>query len=178
MNGTQRDLRNKLIVDLFLSGKTLAEAGRGFGITRERARQIVAANGVAPADGGWRLVASIKRENRKSELEEKSIKKYGFSRDEMTQHRSSGAILAYRTQRNNAAKRGIKWEFIFKDWWDVWQASGHWHERGRGFDYVMARHGDVGPYSPSNVYICTQDQNMRDYNNIKRRLTNALSRDI
>jgi hypothetical protein len=69
---------------------------------------------------------------------------------------------AYLNQRKNAARRGIDWRFTFEAWWGVWAASGLWEQRGCGRGYCMARFGDVGPYAPDNVYICTIGQNFSD----------------
>jgi hypothetical protein len=62
-------------------------------------------------------------------------------------------IGAFIQQRNNAKRRGIGWELKLWDWWMIWQDSGHWDERGKGNGFVMARKGDVGPYSKDNVFI-------------------------
>ena len=70
---------------------------------------------------------------------------------------------AYRHQMDGAKGRGIPWEFTIETWWAVWEKSGKWEQRGRGMDkFVMGRFGDIGPYSPSNVYICTGLDNRRD----------------
>lgn len=66
-------------------------------------------------------------------------------------------------QRQRAKVRGIEWLLTFEEWWAIWQQSGKWPQRGRkGDQYVMARRGDVGPYSTTNVLICLQRQNSRD----------------
>ena len=72
----------------------------------------------------------------------------------------SNAYL-YRMQMNGAKYRGIAWEFNFETWLDVWVKSGKFSERGRG-GYCMGRYGDVGPYSPKNVYITRCEDNVRD----------------
>ena len=60
----------------------------------------------------------------------------------------------YIRQAANARRRGIPWEFTFDTWWEVWQNSGKWNERGRGKDtYCMARRRDQGSYRPDNVVI-------------------------
>ena len=70
---------------------------------------------------------------------------------------------AFIEQRENAARRGIEWQFTFDEWKQLWESSGCWEKRGKGADrYVMARHGDTGPYSPSNVRITTFLENGRD----------------
>lgn len=67
----------------------------------------------------------------------------------------------YQCQKRRAKKRNIPWEFTFESWWNLWQESGHWEER-KFMGYVMARIGDTGSYSPTNVYITTHSQNMKD----------------
>jgi DNA-binding XRE family transcriptional regulator len=75
------------------------------------------------------------------------------------------AERAYIVHRCDARKRGIEWQFTFSTWWWVWDDSGKWNERGRGAGkYVMARHGDLGPYAPANVRICTSAENLLESN--------------
>lgn len=67
---------------------------------------------------------------------------------------------AYQRQRNSAKSRNILWLFDFDSWCAFWIASGKWHERGRSKSkFVMARNGDIGPYSPANVRIISFSQN-------------------
>lgn len=75
--------------------------------------------------------------------------------------REPSVPTAFSEQKKAATQRGIAWGFNLATWWDIWERSGHWKKRGRG-GYVMGRIGDVGPYSPGNVYICTQQQNAAD----------------
>jgi hypothetical protein len=73
-------------------------------------------------------------------------------------------------QRGDAAKRGILFLLTFEEWWEIWQKSGHWHERGSGLgQYVMARFGDIGPYAVGNVKIITNKQNTAEYQQSGRR---------
>jgi hypothetical protein len=54
-------------------------------------------------------------------------------------------------------------ELSFEEWWDIWQKSGHWEERGKcKGQYVMSRIGDQGPYKVGNVFIQTNAQNIKD----------------
>jgi hypothetical protein len=67
---------------------------------------------------------------------------------------------AYYKQRRSAKYRDIEWLFTFEEWLALWLASGKLDQRGlRKDQYVMARKGDVGPYSVSNVEICTASEN-------------------
>jgi hypothetical protein len=67
---------------------------------------------------------------------------------------------AFNGQKRNAKKRGIEWRLQYWEWLQIWEESGHWHERGKNAgEYVMARHGDKGPYEYGNVKIITADAN-------------------
>lgn len=76
---------------------------------------------------------------------------------------ASSLAMAYSSQRQSAKTRSIEWQFTFKEWVDVWEASGKLSLRGVGRGrYVMARHGDEGPYHKSNVSIVLATINSRD----------------
>jgi hypothetical protein len=60
---------------------------------------------------------------------------------------------AYRQQRYNARHRGVGFDLTFDEWTEIWLASGHLEERGRGNGYMMCRKGDAGPYAVGNVFI-------------------------
>ncbi len=61
--------------------------------------------------------------------------------------------------------RGVEFLFTFEGWKDWWIATGKWEQRGklRG-QFVMRRHGDVGPYSIDNVFCGVTEENVRDGN--------------
>jgi hypothetical protein len=66
------------------------------------------------------------------------------------------AFQAFQIQRRNARQRQIAFLLTFEEWWDWWQVDNRWANRGRrGRDLVMARRGDIGPYSLENVYCST-----------------------
>jgi len=47
---------------------------------------------------------------------------------------------AFQVQRSSAKWRDIEWFLTFEEWWDIWEKSGKWTERGRGINqYCMAR---------------------------------------
>ena len=72
----------------------------------------------------------------------------------------SKPINKFKQQRRQAKQRDISWQMTFEEWISVWQESGKWEQRGkRNGEYVMARQGDVGPYSVGNVYICLATEN-------------------
>jgi hypothetical protein len=77
------------------------------------------------------------------------------------------ACRAYNDQRAKARSRKdrngnpIEWLFTRETWIALWLKSGKWHQRGcRRGQYVMARFGDVGPYSPDNVEIKLHSENL------------------
>jgi hypothetical protein len=73
------------------------------------------------------------------------------------------SVLAYNYQKNSAKRRSIDWQFTYESWLSTWEKSGYFEQRGRGAGkYAMARFGDVGPYSPSNVEIITHEKNASD----------------
>src|SRR4051812_35125921 len=73
------------------------------------------------------------------------------------------AKKAFEGQRRNAKRRGIPFLFTPETWWAWWQEDDRWPKRGRRRDgLVMCRKGDVGPYSPENVYCSTLVGNFAD----------------
>lgn len=74
----------------------------------------------------------------------------------------------YYQHKTNAARRNIPFLLTFDEWRMLWEASGHWHERGKGRGrYCMARRGDTGPYAIGNVRICRNDENgVEQYQNL------------
>jgi hypothetical protein len=71
--------------------------------------------------------------------------------------------FAYYDQRNKAKNKGIQFYFTMTEWWEWWKIDDRWKNRGiLSHNFVMARYGDVGPYSIDNVYIATNKQNLFD----------------
>ena len=71
---------------------------------------------------------------------------------------------AFATQKCHATKvRGIPFLLTIEQWWDIWQQSGQWENRGpHTGQYVMSRYKDQGPYEVGNVFIQTAGDNQRD----------------
>ncbi len=79
-------------------------------------------------------------------------------------------LAQYRNQKHYAARRRISFLLTFKEWWNVWQKSGCYDERGiRADQYCMARgtvkQPDTGCYKIGNVRIITNDQNRIEQDN-------------
>lgn len=155
------------IVSQFRSGKTLQQIGTQYGVTRERIRQLLAYGGITGKHGGKAAITKLAALRRRAEQDARYLEMHGCT---FAQYRyvmkATGrkAQDAYKIQRVNARSRGIAWEFNFWSWWQVWQQSGKWDERGRTSGrYVMARIGDEGPYSPTNVTIKTCNENIAEH---------------
>jgi hypothetical protein len=60
----------------------------------------------------------------------------------------------YTDHKSKAKHRGIDFTLTFEEWWNIWEKSGKWEQRGmfKG-SYVMSRNNDQGPYSIDNVKI-------------------------
>src|ERR1044072_3948688 len=76
---------------------------------------------------------------------------------------------AFRSQLDTAKRRQIEFHFRLEQWWHWWQTHDpehgciRWQRGGVGKNaLVMARFGDVGPYSPENVYCATHSKNTKD----------------
>jgi hypothetical protein len=75
------------------------------------------------------------------------------------------AFRRYERHRRGAARRGIGFELTFAEWWRIWRDSGKYDRMGTHYgEYVMARHGDLGPYAVGNVEIQLATTNSSDAN--------------
>ena len=64
-------------------------------------------------------------------------------------------------QRANAKKRGIHFEFTYRQWLRWWGSD--LKHRGCAWNrLVMARFGDTGPYHPANCYKASPLENQQD----------------
>jgi uncharacterized protein (DUF433 family) len=166
---------------LYRGGYTLEQIGAQYGITRERVRQLLTKHyGIRHEDGGQHQRVEKARQLREAKRDGKYLKKYGCTFAQWQELRDIGAAMmaaghgryqtplaAYRTQERNAKTRGIAWNFTMWQWWQVWQASGRWEQRGRGNGYMMCRIGDQGAYEPGNVFIATGCENSSEGNRKK-----------
>lgn len=186
-HGNECDLdkdRSNAMAALYLSGYTLQQIGDQYGITRERVRQVIKKRtGITRKDGGLARAAADKRDRNRQKREADCLLKWGCS---VAQHRQLLALArqmkaeghspyqtptgAFRSQRNSAKNRNIEWDLTLWQWWTIWQASGHWDDRGRGQGYVMCRNGDDGAYAVGNVFIAPARLNSSDNKNKKSNL--------
>ena len=72
------------------------------------------------------------------------------------------------THKANAKKRNIPFHLTFEEWWDIWQVSDKWNERGKqAGQYCMSRLNDHGAYEVGNVFIQLHSDNMSDRHRIE-----------
>lgn len=67
----------------------------------------------------------------------------------------------YSDHKKRARSRGIPFLLTFSEWWNIWESSGKWEERGT-HGYVMCRTGDLGAYEVGNVRVDTFLNNIKE----------------
>lgn len=167
----ERGRRALEMAEKYQAGATLQEIGDYYGVTRERVRQLMTRElGVRKADGGKAIRTKAKARARQEMRTRKFLAERGMTEAEyiatrqFRDRRGRPPIYYYARQAINSAHRKIEWQLSFGQWWRIWSESGKWSERGRGKGgYVMARHGDKGPYALGNVKIITAVENQREY---------------
>lgn len=166
--------RAEAMAAMYSGGKTLAEIGGLYGVTRERVRQIISKrHGMTAIDGGNSVRSSIKRRVRAVARDARYLAEHGCTYSQYQSLMKIGRdmrengdsfyrtpTVAFNSQRQNAKDRGIGWKLTIWEWWLIWQESGKWPLRGKTKgQYVMCRFGDTGAYEIGNVYIATCSHN-------------------
>lgn len=86
---------------------------------------------------------------------------------------------SYSDQKRHAGDRGIEWLLSYEDYLEIWLTSGKWFEKGRQpHNYCMCRYRDSGPYSRTNVFIDTVEENLRGRWEGKEVITNLKAKEI
>lgn len=149
------------MADLFRQGRTVLEIALQFGVSKQRVGKCLSILGCSKRDGGQHLRALNNKKEKNSRRDTRYLAQHGCSYRQYASLRGP-ATRAYSQQRVNAKSRGIEWKFKFWDWWQMWEKSGRWKFRGTGQGWVMCRKGDVGAYSPDNVFIAPARFNHSD----------------
>ena len=151
---------------LYKKGYTLGQIGDMYHVSKQRIWQILKQKyGATRKDGGLTSVIKERVAKQEEARNASCIKEYGISYAEKEQinNENKDAFKRYRRQKYSALSRGIGWKLLFKEWWDVWQDSGLWDQRGCGTGkYCMARYLDEGDYELGNVFIHKFEQNVQD----------------
>lgn len=157
--------RTKDMRSFWDNGETLQQIGDRYNLSRERVRQLfMKAYGETPISPRYIATAYKKGKNKHQYREKRALNYYGTSYDvvhSLGDPYQKGSIPhAFKSQKNNAKKRGIAWNLSLVEWADIWKRSGHLSERGLGKGrYVMSRIADQGGYSVDNVVIKTHSEN-------------------
>lgn len=162
--------RNEKMAAMFKQGVTLQKIGEQFGVTRELVRQVLKRMGLDGKTNGGAAVrrqilgsAAQKLAELKAERKAAREKRWGVSDELLAALRSEGITAKYRNHKTSAKARGIPFSLTLGQWWAIWQASGHAHERGRGLTgYCMSRICDSGGYVLGNVHIQPSAENSRE----------------
>lgn len=158
-----RNDRVKAMIAMYKSGKTLAEIAKEVGLARQRVHQIFKDNGIS-SEGHGAKVRTKKRADEKQAWRASRIKEiWDLTMEEYKTHVAKygtsttpgSPMQRYVEHRRNAGRDNTAWEFTFRTWWEMWETSGKWEERGVG-KYVLGREGDASvPMSPKTCRITT-----------------------
>ena len=146
---------------LYRSGETLEEVGLHYGVCRERARQILARNGLTRKDGGGSVKA---KESRKEATEilaksrAKRMKKFGISWEEYESIRcrvDPSVMVNFLNTKSGSinGERGYKktsFELTLAEYVDIWESAG-FEANQKG--YKFARHDPKNGFIKGNVGI-------------------------
>ena len=161
-NFFERELK---IISMFKHGHTMEAIGLKFSLSRERVRQILAANNIYGCDGGKHSVVLKQRMREQAYRDSELLPKYSCTRAEYKeiQNKNKKLPLAFIDHFRNAIARGIRFKLTFPEWYKLWNDSGHIDNRGRkSGQYVMSRKGDKGPYSIDNIEIKSCNENCKE----------------
>lgn len=147
----------------YKAGKTLAEIGNTYGVSRQRIHQIFKREGVSSEGNGSHARTRARETAAAKARAARIMKSWGFTVQEYEAHVAEfgsstnydSPMRKYIDQRRNSERQGVEWKFTFKSWWAMWVESGKWNERGRG-QYVLGREGNAStPMSPNTCRIST-----------------------
>jgi DNA-binding CsgD family transcriptional regulator len=168
MNNEQRKERDQKFIEMYKSGNTLFEIGIQFGITRERVRQRLNANGITGINGGASVKAASRtalREKANLErLDRRSIAIYGCTRNEMkderaklTANENKNLERIYQQSRKKAQRSAIPWEITFPQFALLMKADCGFYGRGK-LNKVFRLVDPTKPYTIDNVAVMTHSQ--------------------
>lgn len=71
-------------------------------------------------------------------------------------------LKKYLEQKKAAKRRKIDFNLTFEEWYNWWQQTGHYNERGsKKGQYCMCRKNDIGAYEIGNIYCDLTSNNSR-----------------
>ena len=150
--------RQAEVVDRYASGEEMTLIAEDYGVSDAMIKKIVDSypgtrhhNERCLSKYGMTL-----EEFKKVEFISDAMKEQGYTR-------AQRPLGAYSGHKNRTISRdGVNFTMTFKEWWDCWERSGKWYQRGtKSGQYVMCRKNDEGDYCVGNVYIEKQYHNIR-----------------
>lgn len=156
--------RNKIIVEKYKKGIPMTEIGILFDLTRQGIQLILKKENIDLKNGGASKRAINKnnkinkqiKNNQKKTCEDKwgcTIEQWQLLRD-MHEEFQKTPIARFIQHRSNAKREKIKWNLSLWDWWEFWNLSGKYTERGRGpGKFCMSRKDWSKPYQKGNLVI-------------------------
>ncbi len=165
----QRAQRDYQILSAYLSDSTLAELGEKHRLSRERIRQVLRGMGVTYADSGRRRNMIFERDKRRAlraELRQRRlVRKYGASIEWITEFKRQHPNLHQQIFHNFSRFRinhlqqtpTIPFLLTFKDWWELWDLSGCYDQRGPG-QYGLTRVDPTLGFQKTNLMVRHQSK--------------------
>ena len=143
----------------YLGGARQVDLARQYNVSRQRIQQILKRLGISREHKPY--LPSVETLLRLRAKAERTMATWGLTLEEFEEYNEKYGPYTvaytpmgrYRQHRLNAETRKIGWNFTFKTWWAMWEASGKWEDRGQG-GYGMGRIGDhTTPFGPDTCFI-------------------------
>jgi len=173
MNAEELKKRDEEMHALFKEGKSFSAIGIVYGISREAVRiRMKTAFGITGKDSPVVETRKAAKEATSSKLEAARAKKrqatikrlFGCTEKTFLKingkpfcwHDNKSKALVFLIFRSNAMKvktSNVKFCLTFVQWWNIWQASGKYDQKGRT-EYLMVRkNGGSGDWTRANTCI-------------------------
>ena len=163
------------LIERFRRGETMQELAARCGVTRAAIGKLLKKRGLTRKDGGsvGGAIPQGRREQRKAvvqrRVETRVFQTYGLPARRMAEIVARAKVLngkdprkAFRYHFNCMRLIGVEWAMSFAEWWQIWEQSGKWAQRGRGPGYyVMARKDCAKPVTRDNVCIILYETRRR-----------------
>ena len=163
------------IIERFRRGDTMQQIADSCGVTRAAIGKLLKKRGLTRRDGGFLggAIPKGKREQRRAavrrRVETRVFQTYGLPVWRIEEIVAKAKALnnkdprkAFRYHCNCMRLIGVAWDMTFAEWWQLWERSGKWAQRGRGPGcYVMARKDCAKPITRENVCIILYEARRR-----------------
>lgn len=167
LNAVQREAQNAALrratalAEKYVSGKTLAEIGREYGISRGRVRQLIKKTGISAVDGGSHIRTAKKRAERVAALNERCMIQNGCCHEQWLKIPRKIRSQYQHKRYHTIAKYGAHaWAMTLPEYFaEVKQAGVELTRGGIGMTRIDKNH----PFTPGNVEFKQIGSWMKDY---------------